>query len=65
MDKKILIILIGLSIFSIVFLSGCINPFDPCEVERQECNNTCGDGLLGGLCKDACTIQYNTCRNDR
>jgi hypothetical protein len=55
------IIIVGVLLFGIVAVAGCINPFDPCENTFTDCNHSCGEGLLNSLCKEKCTYDYNQC----
>jgi len=34
-----------------------------CELEFKTCNRNCGEGWLGGLCKDKCAVEYNLCKD--
>jgi hypothetical protein len=34
-----------------------------CKVDRWKCDDACGDGLLGKVCQDVCTWEYNSCVN--
>ncbi|MFQ5474299.1 MAG: hypothetical protein ACE5DM_00530 [Candidatus Nanoarchaeia archaeon] len=36
--------------------------WDKCERTYNACVDDCGDGLLGGLCKDKCTWDRKQCR---
>jgi hypothetical protein len=56
-------ILIASVLVSVVFMSGCTNPIDPCEQQLQDCNHACGDGILSGICKEKCTYDYNQCKS--
>lgn len=38
---------------------------DPCERQFDTCNRECGEGWGSGLCKTACTVQYNDCKSKR
>lgn len=36
-----------------------------CKAEQLKCNDRCGEGALGKLCKDVCTFKYNQCLNKK
>lgn len=53
-----------------IFLSGCtqitgkigqLTCSDNCQNNRNNCYDKCGAGIIGGLCKDGCTLDYNDC----
>lgn len=67
----VIIALIITVLFLVLVVTGAVDDafrgsglgfLDPCEREYKECNRECGEGLIGGLCKDGCTIRYRQCR---
>ncbi len=36
-----------------------------CSMKRAKCNYECGDGLVGSLCKDGCTLKYHYCKRKK
>jgi hypothetical protein len=61
--KKLMKILIFLFfVLLMIGTTGC-DTIDPCKREMKECNYSCGEGWLSGLCKAFCTDDYNRCKN--
>lgn len=57
--KRFTLQLLIVTSLAVVLAAGCQDM--KCKVERYQCNDKCGDGLLGTLCQDACSIEYNLC----
>jgi hypothetical protein len=63
MNKFLALMFIGFALVSVVSVSGCTNPFvDPCQTEFEQCNYNCGEGIVSGICKEGCTMQFNQCK---
>lgn len=54
-----LLITAVVSVCLILGLASCQST--ECRIERWKCNDKCGDGTLGKLCQDACSLEYNFC----
>ena len=44
---------------AIVTTAGCAQT--ECKSRQWQCNDRCGNGIVGKLCQDVCTVRYNTC----
>lgn len=71
MIKVILTLAVIIGIILIIVYSlgegsdGKLGKLVGCELNFKSCNRDCGEGLLGGLCKDKCAIEYNLCKKDK
>lgn len=41
---------------------GIERAIDPCERQFDACNRGCGEGWGSGICKSACSLEYNSCK---
>ena len=57
--KKILFVALGILLLAGLMLTGCV---DECKNTFEDCNYSCGEGLLSKLCKEKCTYDYNQCK---
>jgi hypothetical protein len=60
----ILLLLLGIGIYIIIQSGSLEKAIDPCEKQFSECNHACGEGLLSSICKEKCSFDYRSCKNN-
>jgi len=60
--KYLLLISLLVGLF---LISGCSELSDPCKSAFENCNYSCGDGILNSICKEKCTYDYNKCQEGK
>lgn len=57
----IIIVLLLLGIGAFILIQS--RTLDPCERSFQECNHSCGEGILSSVCREKCSYDYRNCKN--
>lgn len=60
--KNLMLVFIIIALFLLMGCTEIKKVADPCRSAFEDCNYSCGEGVLSSICKEKCTYDYNTCR---